>query len=102
MSQRKGLHRVVLAAVTAALLCGAPAQAIGWETGPPALFEKAWAWLAGRLAGPDGGSPEGDGGFSRVYQEAGACIDPDGCPSSVTSGPPVCQGDAGACIDPNG
>ena len=102
MFKSNELRRAVLAAVTAAFLCGAPAQAAGWEAGAPAFFERAWAWITGWLS-PGGGSQEKDGGTSRVYQEQGAGSGgPNDGPSSATSGPPVCQGDAGACIDPNG
>lgn len=101
MFKRNELRRAVLAAVTAALLCGAPAQAAGWEAGAPAFFERAWAWITGWLS-PDGGPQEKDGGVPRSYQEQGVGSGPKDGPSSATSGSPVCQGDAGVCIDPNG
>ena len=102
MFKRNELRRAVLAVVTAAFLCGAPAQAAGWEEGPPAFFERAWAWITGWLS-PGEGSQEKEGEMPRTYQEQGACIDPNGCPGSAASGnPPACHGDAGACIDPNG
>ena len=98
MFKRNELRRAVLAVVTAAFLCGAPAQAAGWESAPPALFERAWAWITGWLS-PGEGSQE-DRGMPRSYQEAGVCIDPDGCANTTAT--PLCHGDQGVCIDPDG
>jgi hypothetical protein len=72
----------------------AVSHALPWDPGPdaPAAVRAAEGWLAhlGRLLG---------GAWTRVTENTGVSIDPDGKPESLPQDP---SGDTGMSIDPNG
>ncbi len=85
MRSKKWMRRAALAAAFAiALSLAAPAQAACWTAWSPGpdLFQKAWRWIAGLWA-----APEGVGQPPRDLSKAGGCIDPMGGPCKPGSMP---------------